>query len=174
MPEVRSVPEPERPRPPLPAPQLPSLPRVAAAAPPLPEALPTAPPVEAPPVPVIAEVPPPPSLPRPQSRRPVPVVPVAALEMPGAPPRLDGNARVQVERVAALYREQPRPVRVVAYTSPPAPGAPGGEPLGSYHAALARAQAVADALRAAGIPPDKVQAAFNAFRRSLQCDGSPR
>jgi len=51
-----------------------------------------------------------------------------------------------------------RPVRVVAYTSPPTPSAPGGEPLGSYHAALARAQAVADALRAAGIPADKVQA----------------
>jgi len=109
-------------------------------------------------VPVMAEVPPPPTLPRPQSRRPASVIPVAALEMPGAPPRLDGNARAQVERVATLYKEQPRPVRVVAYTSPPAPGAPGGEPLGSYHAALARAQAVADALRAAGIPADKVQA----------------
>ena len=71
---------------------------------------------------------------------------------------LDGNGRAQVERVAALYREEPRPVRVVAYTSPPMPGAPGGEPLGSYHAALARAQAVADALRAAGIPADRVQA----------------
>jgi hypothetical protein len=158
MPEVRSIPEPEKPRPPLPAPNLPSLPRVAAAAPPLPEAVATPLPVEAPPVPVMAEVPPPPNLPRPQSRRPAPVVPVAALEMPGAPPRLDGNARAQVERVATLYKDQPRPVRVIAYTSPPASGAPGGEPLGSYHAALARAQAVANALRAAGIPADKVQA----------------
>ena len=158
MPEVRSVPEPEKSRPPLPAPSLPSLPRVATAAPPLPDAVAAPKPVEAPPVPVMAEVPPPPTLARPQSRRPAPVIPVAALEMPGAPPRLDGNARAQVERVAMLYREQPRPVRVVAYTSPPAPGAPGGEPLGSYHAALARAQAVADALRAAGIPADRVQA----------------
>jgi Meckel syndrome type 1 protein len=159
MPEVRSVPEPEKPRPPLPAPQLQTTPaRVVAAVPPPPEAIASATPEPAPPVPVMAEVPPPPSLPRPQSRRPAPVIPVAALEMPGAAPRLDGNGRAQVERVAALYREQPRPVRVVAYTSPPAPGALGGEPLGSYHAALARAQAVADALRAAGIPADKLQA----------------
>lgn len=159
MPEVRSVPEPEKPRPALPAPQLPATPaRVAAAAPPPPEALASATPEPAPPVPVMADVPPPPNLPRPQSRRPAPVVAVAALELPGAAPRLDGNGRAQVERVAALYREQPRPVRVIAYTSPPVPGAPGGEPLGSYHAALARAQAVADALRAAGIPADRVQA----------------
>src|SRR5438445_6950489 len=155
MPEVRSVPEPEKPRPALPAPQLQTTPaRVVAAVPPPPEAIASAAPEPAPPVPVMAEVPPPPNLPRPQSRRPAPVVAVAALELPGAAPRLDGNARAQVERVAALYREQPRPVRVVAYTSPPTPGAPGGEPLGSYHAALARAQAVADALRAAGIPAE--------------------
>ncbi len=157
MPEVRSVPEPEKPRPALPAPQLQTTPaRVAAAAPPPPAAIASATPEPAPPV--MADVPPPANLSRPQSRRPAPVVAVAALELPGAAPRLDGNGRAQVERVAALYREQPRPVRVVAYTSPPALGAPGGEPLGSYHAALARAQAVADALRAAGIPADKLQA----------------
>jgi hypothetical protein len=31
-----------------------------------------------------------------------------------------------------------------------------------------------DDLRSDNYAPDKVQAAFNAFRRSLQCDGSPR
>jgi hypothetical protein len=159
MPEVRSVPEPEKPRPALPAPQLQTTPaRVVAVAPPPPETMATVAPAPAPPVPVMAEVPPPPHLLRPQSRRPAPVVPVAALELPGAAPRLDGTARAQVEHVAALYRDEPRSVRVVAYTSPPMPGAPGGEPLGSYHAALARAQVVSDALRAAGIPAEKVQA----------------
>src|SRR5438105_3924363 len=159
MPEMRSVPEPEKPRPALPTPQLQTTPaRVVAAVPPPPEAIASATPEPALPVPVMADVPPPPNLPRPQSRRSALVVAVAALELPGASPRLDGNGRAQVERVAALYREEPRPVRVVAYTSPPMPGAPGGEPLGSYHAALARAQAVADALRAAGIPADRVQA----------------
>jgi hypothetical protein len=83
---------------------------------------------------------------------------VAALELHGTPPRIDADARAQIERVAALYSEQPRSVKVIAYAAPGAPGAPGGEPLAGYHAALERAQAVAGALRAAGIPADKVQA----------------
>ena len=49
-------------------------------------------------------------------------------------------------------------MEVIGYAAPAAPGATGGEPLAGYRAALERAQAVAAALRAAGIPADKVQA----------------
>ena len=158
VPEVRAIPEPEVPCAPLPPPEL-------AAAPPM---IPTAPeppretvvagmPVPPPPVPVIADAPPP-NPGRPIARRPAAPTLVAALELLGLPPRIDTGARAQIERVAALYNEQPRPVRVVAYAAAAAPGAPGGEPLAGYHAALERAQAVAAALRAAGIPADKIQA----------------
>ena len=47
----------------------------------------------------------------------------AALDLPGTPPRIDGDARAQIQRVAALYNEQPRPVRVIAYTAAAVPGA---------------------------------------------------
>jgi hypothetical protein len=157
MPQVSAVPEPERPRPPLPPPRLPSPPAIAAASPvPPPETVVAGTPVPPPPVPVIADVPPP-STGKPLAGRPAAPALVAALDLPGTPPRIEGDARAQIQRVAALYNEQPRPVRVVAYATA-APGAPGGEPLAGYHAALERAQAVAAALRAAGIPADKVQA----------------
>jgi hypothetical protein len=158
VPEVRAVPEPEVPCASLPPPNL-------AAAPPL---TPTAParsretveagmPVPPPPVPVIAEVPPP-NPGKPIARQPAAPTLVAALELPGTPPRIDDDSRAQIERIAALYNEQRRRVRVVAYVAAGAPGAPGGEPLAGYHAALERAQTVAAALRAAGIPADKIQA----------------
>jgi hypothetical protein len=116
-------------------------------------------PAPPPPVPVIADVPPPPSpnSGKPQSNRPPSGAVVAALVLPGAPPHIEGDARAQIDRVAARYKAEPHAVRVVAYAAPGAPGAPGGEPLAGYHAALARAQAVAAALQAAGIPPDKIQ-----------------
>jgi hypothetical protein len=160
MPEVRGVPDPEMPCASLPPPSIPPPPSLAGA--------PVAPPAETvvagmpappPPVPVIADVPPPPNPGRPPlPKRPAAAMPVAAIELPGTPPRIEAEARVQIERVAALYQAEPRTVRVVAYAAPGAPGSPGGEPLAGYHAALERAQAVAAALRAAGIPADKVQA----------------
>ena len=160
MPEVRGVPEPEMPCASLPPPSSPPPASLAAA--------PVAPPAETvvagmpappPPLPVIADVPPPPNPGKPPlPKRPAAVTPVAAIELPGTPPRIEGEARAQIERVAALYNAEPRTVRVVAYAAPGAPGSPGGEPLAGYHAALQRAQAVAAALRAAGIPADKVQA----------------
>jgi hypothetical protein len=67
---------------------------------------------------------------------------------------LDSNGQQQVQRVAALYKEKPGIVRVVARTPPPPPGT---DPLAGYHAALGRAQTVADALKAAGIPANKIQ-----------------
>jgi hypothetical protein len=157
MPQVSAVPEPEKPRPPLPPPNLPAPPPLAAApVSPPPETIVAGIPAPAPAVPVIADVPRPTTV-KPQAPRPIATL-VAALEIPGTPPRIDGDGRAQIQRVAALYSEQPRPVRVVAYAAAAAPGAPGGEPLAGYHAALERAQAVAAALRAAGIPADKVQA----------------
>ena len=158
MPQVSAVPEPEKPRSPLPPPHLPGPPPIAAASPaPPPETVVAGTPAPPPPAPVIADVPPPSSV-KPLARRPMTPTLIAALELPGTPPRIDGDARAQIQRVAALYNEQPRPVRVVAYAAAAVPGVPGGEPLAGYHAALERAQAVAAALRAAGIPADKVQA----------------
>jgi hypothetical protein len=157
MPQVSAVPEPEKTRPPLPPPNLPAPPPLAAApVRPPPETIVAGIPAPPPAVPVIADVPQPTTL-KPQAPRPIATL-VAALELAGTPPRIDGDGRAQIQRVAALYNEQPRPVRVVAYAAPAAPGAPGGEPLAGYHAALERAQAVAAELRAAGIPADKVQA----------------
>ena len=160
MPEVSAAPEPETPCATLPVPNLPPLPAVAVA----PEALPpgavaSAMPAPAPPVPVIADLPSPPpaSAVKPQAKRPAPGTLVATLALPGTPPRVEGDARAQIDHVAALYKAAPRNVRVVAYAQPGAPGAAGGEPLAGYHAALERAQAVAAALQAAGIPADKVQ-----------------
>jgi hypothetical protein len=157
MPQVSAVPEPEKTRPPLPPPNLPAPPPLAVApVRPPPETVVAGMPAPPPAVPVIADVPQPTTL-KPQAPRPIATF-VAALELSGMPPRIDGDGRAQIQRVAALYNEQPRPVRVVAYAAAAAPGAPGGEPLAGYHAALERAQAVAAALRAAGIPADKVQA----------------
>jgi outer membrane protein OmpA-like peptidoglycan-associated protein len=53
-----------------------------------------------------------------------------------------------------IYQQSPGKVRVVGYA---APGSGAVEQLGSYRAALDRAQAVAAALTKAGIPPDKIQ-----------------
>jgi hypothetical protein len=158
MPQVSAVPEPEKPRPPLPPPRLPGPPPIAAAsAAPPPEIVVAGTPAPPPPVPVIADVPP--ANPgKPLATRPAAPTLVAALDLPGTPPRIDGDARAEIQRVATLYNEQPRAVRVIAYAAAAAPGAPGGEPLAGYHAALERAQTVAAALRAAGIPADKVQA----------------
>jgi hypothetical protein len=158
MPQLSAVPEPERPRPPLPPPRLPGPPPLVGASPvPPPETVVAGTPAPPPPVPVIADVLPP-NPGKPLARRPIAPTLVASLDLSGTPPRIDGDARAQIQRVAALYNEQPRPVRVVAYAAAAKPGAPGGEPLAGYHAALERAQAVAAALRAAGIPADKVQA----------------
>ena len=64
----------------------------------------------------------------------------------------------EIARVAALYKDQPGGVRVIGYAAGPAiGGAIGGEPLALYQEALDRAQAVATALTAAGIPAGKIQ-----------------
>ena len=159
MPELSGVPDPEMPCASLPPPTIPPPPSLAAGpmTPPA-ETVMAGTPVPPPPVPVIPDVPPPPAPAKPPLKRPVSATPIAAIEVPGTPPRIDPEAHAQIEHVAAMYKAEPHVVKVLAYAAPAAPGAPGGEALAGYHAALERAQAVAAALRSAGIPADKVHA----------------
>jgi hypothetical protein len=159
MPEMRAVPDPEMPCAALPPPNIPPPPSLASApvTPPA-EVVAAGRPVPPPPVPVIPDIPPADASAKPPPSPLGAATPVAALQLSGTPPGVDANGRAQIERVAALYREQPRAVKVIGYTAPAPAGAPGGEPLAGYRAALERAQAVASALRAAGIPADKLQA----------------
>jgi hypothetical protein len=153
MPDVRSVPQPE---PAQPAPSRPALAPVALPAPeaavgPSPAAIASAAPEPALPVPVLAPIAPPPAPVKPPPK-PVPAATTVATLAP--PPTPDGQEQAQIAKVASLYRTQPGSVRVVAYAVAPIAG---GDPLASYHAALDRAQAVAKALAAAGVPADKIQ-----------------
>jgi outer membrane protein OmpA-like peptidoglycan-associated protein len=129
----------------------------------LPATVTTMMPEPAPPVPVLAPVAPPPAT-QPEPKRALSATTVATLDIPssvrgsvpGAAAAPTGQDRAQIERVAGLYRANPGTVRVIGYAAAPAAGA-GGDPLGSYHAALDRAQAVARALAEAGIPANKIQ-----------------
>lgn len=106
--------------------------------------------------------------------KPVPAAPttVATLDIAGAAHGIEGHDQAEIDRVAALYKQTPRNLRVVARAVPPVGG---GDPLASYHAALGRAQAVAEALAAAGVPASKIQteatptgSASNAGRVDIQ------
>jgi len=154
MPDVRSVPEPETTQPPPPAPAVPvaSAPAPAAQLPPA--AVASAMPQPAPPEPALAPVMPPPAAAKPAPKRMPAATTVATLDIRTAADAQAGRDREQIDRVAALYRDNPGSVRVLAYA---AASAGGGDPLDSYHAALDRAQAVAKALAAAGIPVAKIQ-----------------
>jgi hypothetical protein len=148
MPQVRSLPEPDDPRP----------------APPLPRLRPVLPPEQPPPAAIASAVP----QPAPAVPEFAPIAPPAAFSAAGEPPpvaapvtvaMLDAPDPAQIAQVASRYRESaadrpPRAVRVIAYTVPPAPGA---DPLGGYHDALERAQNIAKALAAAGIPEKMLQ-----------------
>jgi outer membrane protein OmpA-like peptidoglycan-associated protein len=135
-------------------------------------------PEPAPPVPVLAPVARPPATAQPEpNRRPEPkrafsATTVATLDIPVSVPgekaAPTGQDRAEIERVAGLYRANPGTVRVIGYAAAPAAGV-GRDPLGSYHAALDRAQAVARALAVAGIPANKIQteAAPTAGARAL-------
>jgi hypothetical protein len=154
MPDVRSVPEPEAAQPPPPPAALPAVPRPAAVAVPPPAAVASAMPQPAPPVPVLAPVAPPPPAAKTEPKRPPAATTVATLDIRAAATAPVGQDRAQIERVAALYKDNPGTVRVLAYAAAPTGG---GDPLDSYHAALDRAQAVAKALADAGIPAGKIQ-----------------
>ena len=153
MPQVRSLPEPDAPRPPPAAPRLSPLPSPAPAALP-PAAMASAAPQ---PPPVGTGTRPDRAASRPFPRR--------KPSRRAHPPRRRWQCSTrptpgQIAQVAARYKESlgsqppPRAVRVIAYTAPPAPGA---DPLGGYHDALDRAQSVAKALAEAGIPEKMIQ-----------------
>jgi hypothetical protein len=152
MPDVRSIPEPEATRPPPPAPALAAVPRPAVVAEPSPAAVAAAMPQPAPPPPVLAPVAAPPAPVKAVPRSASAATTVATLGIAGAAEPGDQD-RAQIERVAALYKDNPSAVRVLAYAAPPTGS---GDPLDSYHAALERAAAVAKALVAAGIPDSKI------------------
>jgi len=157
MPQVRSTPAPEPMRAPPPVPSM--APTAApAAVPPAPVAMASATPQPSPAPPSIAPPPPPPALPgKGDQKRPGPVAStvVASIDFAGDATAVPPKDRPALDKVVALYRQNPGPIRVVAYAAPAAAGA-GAAQLGSFHAALARAQAVAASLTAAGIPKDKV------------------
>jgi hypothetical protein len=118
---------------------------------PSPSALASAEPEPAPPVPVLAPIAPPPAAVK-SAPKPVPAAVTVATLSPTA--AAGGQETAEIARVVGLYKKQPGGVRVVAYAAAPTGG---GDPLSSYHAALERAQGVAKALVAAGIPADKIQ-----------------
>lgn len=151
-PEVRSLPEPEAARPAPPPLSLPAATRPAVASGPSPAALASVKPEAPPPLPTLAPPLPPPATGKPATK-PAQTAPglvtVAILTGPVA-----GGGQAEIASLAARYKEQPGRVRVVGYAAAPAAG---GDPLASYQAALDRAQAVARALTAAGIPGAKIQ-----------------
>ena len=108
-------------------------------------------PAPPPPVPALMPAAPPLAAIQPPTRR-------APQRRPSRPSRLADAAaapdRAEIDRVAALYRERPGTVRVLAFAAAPTGG---GDPLASYHAALGRAQQIAKALADAGIPANKIQ-----------------
>ena len=151
VPQVRSRPEPEAIRPPLPPPSLARVAPPAAASPTPPEALASVAPAPPPPAPALMPAAPPLAAAVPPPRRAPAATTVATLRLAEAAAAPD---RAEVDRVAALYREQPRTVRVLVFAAAPSSG---GDPLASYHAALGRAQQIAKALADAGIPANKIQ-----------------
>jgi hypothetical protein len=143
------LPQPQTPQPPPNAPVLPAVAPVPTASTAPPAAAATAmpqPPPPPPALPAIAALPAPMRMP---PERP-PAVTVATLDLAAA----SAADRAQIAHVAALYRQQPRGVRVVAFAAAPPPGS---DPLKLYNTALDRAQKVAKALVAAGIPARQIK-----------------
>ncbi len=152
IPMIPSLPTPEAARPAPPAPALAAAPMPAPIVEPPPGALASATPEPPPPPPLLAPVMPPPAPAAMRPQTPAETT-VATLDLHGTAAARDGRDHAEIERVAALYKEHPGTVRVIAYAAAPA-GA--GDPLASYHAALDRAQQVAKALAQAGIPARKI------------------
>lgn len=166
-PQIRETPQPGQPQPAPPPPRIVSLPAGtgggAAHLPP--------PPAQAamPPTGAVAYQPPPPPpvLVSPVTTRTAMAAPVgkkAAPPVPTATPianitfaagsvSLSDSDVAALDRVAALYRQDPGNLRVVGYAGV---GNSTTDPLSSFRAALDHAQAVAAALAKTGIPADKI------------------
>jgi outer membrane protein OmpA-like peptidoglycan-associated protein len=173
IPQARATPQPEQVQPAPPRPSLPPTPKVANAPPSLPPGLaaggvlaPT--PSAAPAGPAGFQPPPaPPELPPPaparsaagddkaSGRAPAPVAaPVTEIKFGGDSTNLTDKDRQTLEAVLPVYQQNPGKIRIVGYASG---GSGAVEKLNSYRTALDRAQAVAAALKQAGIPSDKIQ-----------------
>jgi outer membrane protein OmpA-like peptidoglycan-associated protein len=88
-------------------------------------------------------------------KSPVPVsTPVTEIKFGGDSTSLTDKDKQTLETVLPIYQQNPGKVRIVGYA-----GSGGGavEQLNSYRTALDRAQAVAAALKQAGIPSDKIE-----------------
>jgi hypothetical protein len=154
MPQIPALPQPEAARPPPPRPVLPPAASPAPAAATEPAAIASAMPQPPPSAPDSALTAPPAAPVKPALSRAPAATTVATLELASVSAAPSPGERAQLERVAALYKEQPGSVRVLAYAAAPVPG---GDPIAGYRAALDRAQAIAKALAASGIPANKIQ-----------------
>jgi hypothetical protein len=153
MPSIAApLPQPQAPQPPPPTPRLAALPPTPPPAPLAAPAAASAIPQPAPQQPVLALIPPPAAAKPPPKPKPT-VATVATFDIGDSAAR-DASDRVQLARVAALYKQRPGMVKVVAFAAAPPPG---GDPLEPYHAALDRAQGIARQLAADGIPSAKIQ-----------------
>jgi hypothetical protein len=112
-------------------------------------------PLPPPPVPSLpAAAPSPAAAARPAPKLPPSAVTVLALDLPAGTAALPPNERAQLAPVVAQYEQRPGIVRVVAYAAPATGSA---DQLNAFRSALDRAQLVAEALIAAGIPINKIQ-----------------
>jgi outer membrane protein OmpA-like peptidoglycan-associated protein len=174
IPQARATPQPEQVRPAPPPPSLPPTPKVANAPPALPPGLAAGGVLARTPSAARAgsagfqPPPPPPELPPPAPSRsaaaaeskastkaPAPAAkPVTEIKFGADSTSLTDKDKQTLEAVLPIYQQNPGKIRIVGYA-----GGGGGavEQLNSYRTALDRAQAVAAALKQAGIPSDKIQ-----------------
>jgi outer membrane protein OmpA-like peptidoglycan-associated protein len=160
-PQISETPQPEQAQ--APPPHLAATPKGGSAhlpaprpAPPLPAAIPAFQP--SPPPPVLASpAPTRTAMTAPTGKQPtapVPVAtPVAEIAFAAGSENLSDAAAAALDKVAALYRQNPGALRVVGYA---AVGSGAVDPLHSFRSALDHAQTVAAALAKAGIPADKI------------------
>jgi outer membrane protein OmpA-like peptidoglycan-associated protein len=88
-------------------------------------------------------------------KSPVPVgTPVTEIKFGADSTSLTDKDKQTLETVLPIYQQNPGKVRIVGYAGG---GSGAVEQLNSYRTALDRAQAVAAALRQAGIPSDKIE-----------------
>jgi hypothetical protein len=101
-----------------------------------------------------AAVPSPAAAARPAPKLPPSAVTVLALDLPAGAAVLPPSERARLAPVVAQFEQKPEIVRVVAYAAPATGSA---DQLNAFRSALDRAQLVAEALIAAGIPTNKIQ-----------------
>jgi outer membrane protein OmpA-like peptidoglycan-associated protein len=173
MPQARAIPQPEQVQPAPSPPSLPPTPKVASTPASLPPGLAAggvlahSPTAEAsssagfqppPPAPELPPLPPTRSAAagdnKANTKSPVPAgAPITEIKFGADSTSLTDNDKQTLAAVLPIYQQNPGKVRIVGYAG----GGGAVEQLNSYRTALDRAQAVAAALRQAGIPSDKIQ-----------------